>query len=124
MNELSYKISARDIEIFAYHGVLPEEKENGQSFLVDFDLELDRDSFPDSDDLDHTVDYASVVEEIVRIVGSGKHDLLETVARSILDYLLSLKGARSSSVTVKKPQAPLPVKTGWIGVTLASKRVE
>ncbi|MBN1289401.1 MAG: dihydroneopterin aldolase [Actinobacteria bacterium] len=119
-----YKISARDIEIFAYHGVLAEEKEKGQVFLVDFDLEMDQSSLPGADDLERAVDYSLVVDAIVRIVTAERRDLLETVAGEIFDYLESIDGARSASVTVKKPHAPLPVKAGWVGVTMTSRPVD
>lgn len=115
-----YQINARDIEIFAYHGVLPGEKENGQTFLVDFDIDLSEKVFPGDDKLEHAVDYALLVESINRIVTGAKYDLIETVCRKVLDYLMSVRGVDRATVTVKKPQAPLVVKAGWIGVTLSS----
>lgn len=115
-----YQLSARDIEIFAYHGVLPEEKRDGQTFLVDFDVDLSEGSFPGGDKLGNAVDYASLVESIEGIVTGGRHDLIETVCKEILEYLMSVQGVDSATVTVKKPNAPLAVKAGWIGVTLAS----
>ena len=35
------KITIKDLKLFAYHGVNPEEKENGQSFIIDVDYFLD-----------------------------------------------------------------------------------
>ena len=34
-------IGIRDLEVYAYHGVYPEEREKGQNFLVSADLYLD-----------------------------------------------------------------------------------
>ena len=31
------KISIKGLRLFAYHGVNPEEKENGQTFVIDMD---------------------------------------------------------------------------------------
>lgn len=115
-----YRVSARDIEVFAYHGVLPEEKRDGQPFLIDFDLDLNDDAFPDSDNIEEAVDYSTVVDSIVRIMTSGRYELIESAARGILDYLQAIDGMVYATVTVKKPKAPLGVEAGWIGVTLTS----
>ncbi|MBQ8077343.1 MAG: dihydroneopterin aldolase, partial [Eubacterium sp.] len=31
------KITIKDLKLFAYHGVNPEEKESGQNFFIDID---------------------------------------------------------------------------------------
>lgn len=115
-----YRINAGDIEVFAYHGVLPAERENGQTFLIDFEIDLSEEAFPPDDGLEHAVDYSLLVESVSRIVTSTRHNLIETVCREILDYLISVRGVDRAIVTVKKPQAPLAVKAGWVGVTLSS----
>ena len=35
------KISIKGLKLFAYHGVNPEEKENGQKFVIDIDYYVD-----------------------------------------------------------------------------------
>ena len=58
------KIRIDDIKIYAYHGVLPEEKKNGQYFYVSAELELDLKKAGVSDKLAQTVNYAEVTDLI------------------------------------------------------------
>ena len=48
------KIYIKDLEIYAYHGVLDEEKQLGQKFLVSITLFLNLREAGKSDDLKHT----------------------------------------------------------------------
>ena len=58
------KIWIKDLEIFAYHGVLAEEKRNGQKFYVTVSMDVDLHAAGMTDDLDKTVNYAEVCELI------------------------------------------------------------
>ena len=48
------------IEAFGYHGVFPEERREGQTFLVDVEIETSFDDAIASDNVAHTVDYGVV----------------------------------------------------------------
>ena len=54
------------LEVFAYHGVLAEEREKGQPFLFDVTL-VAHDAGVRSDKLSDTVDYTEVAECIREI---------------------------------------------------------
>ncbi|MDE5872768.1 MAG: dihydroneopterin aldolase, partial [Lachnospiraceae bacterium] len=62
------KIVIKDLEIFAYHGVLPEEKRQGQTFIVTVELFLDLHDAGATDDLSETVNYADVCDTIARVM--------------------------------------------------------
>jgi len=49
------------LEVFGYHGVLPEEARDGQTFLVDVELEVDE---PASDRIEDAVDYRQVAATV------------------------------------------------------------
>ena len=53
-------IYIKGLEIFAYHGVNPEEKRDGQVFLLDIAMVADLTKARESDSLDDTVNYAAV----------------------------------------------------------------
>jgi len=114
-------ITIKDIRVFAHHGVLSEEKARGQEFLIDVEMALEEGK-ADVDDLTATVDYAEVASAVATLATSTEYDLLETLASEIVDHLLAIEGVASASVTVKKPNAPLPVEAGWVGVTVRSER--
>ena len=52
------RIVVRGIEAFGYHGVLPEERVQGQPFVVDLMVQTDVSDAAATDDLSGTVDYS------------------------------------------------------------------
>ena len=113
-------ISIEGIEVFAHHGVLPLERERGQRFLIDVRMELS--SVPGEDDLESTVDYAEVASRVADLATVTRYDLIETLASHIGSSLLDYGRVRAISVTVKKPEAPMPVPVECVGVTILCRR--
>jgi 7,8-dihydroneopterin aldolase/epimerase/oxygenase len=110
------EINIAGIKVFAHHGVLPEEIERGQEFLIDAQIVLEE-GRGSTDELEATVDYATVAEALAGIATSTRYNLIETLAGELVDYLFGLDGVEAASVSVKKPGAPLPVEVDWVGVT-------
>lgn len=82
------KILIRDLKIFAYHGVNPEEKRDGQNFVFDIDLSVNMTKACYSDDVNDTVSYAKVIKTVRRVATQSKYDLLEKVAQVTADAIL------------------------------------
>lgn len=118
------KITISGIEVYAYHGVLESEKTAGQRFLVDVEITADLAPAARSDDLDRTIDFATVAGEVERLMTAEVCNLVETVAEKIASSVLSMDGTQEVTVTVRKPDAPLPVKSDWVGVSLTRRRGE
>ena len=68
-------IRIKGLEIFAYHGVNPEEKENGQRFVLDLAMTADLSRAAQSDDLRDTVNYAAVRKAGLEVVERYPHSL-------------------------------------------------
>ena len=81
------KILIRDLKIFAYHGVLSREKENGQYFFFDIDAFVDISEAGKSDKVEDTVDYALMVDCITKIFTARKYDLIERAAHAVAEGL-------------------------------------
>ena len=62
---MSDKFILTGIEIFGYHGDLPEERKLGQKFLVDLELNLDLSIAGKSDELSDTVDYPQILALVI-----------------------------------------------------------
>lgn len=105
-----------------YHGVLPQEKTAGQPFVVDLDLRVDLARAAGSDDLAHTVSYAEVAADVVRVVETGSLDLIEALAARVADAVLARPLVEAVTVTVHKPQAPVGVAFQDVAVTLRRDR--
>lgn len=117
------KILIRDLKIFAYHGVNPEEKRDGQHFVFDMDLSVNITKACHSDDVNDTVSYAKVIKTVTRIVTEQKYDLLEKVAQVTADAIFEeYPEVFSIDITLKKPEAPMKADFNWVGVQISRNR--
>jgi len=111
-------IRIEGIEVFAHHGVLPEERAQGQTFRVDVELTPVSDRGCDTDDLADAVDYGAVAARVAGIVGGDPVDLLEHLADLVACDLLGAFPVERVRIAVHKPQAPLGVPFGDVVVTV------
>lgn len=95
------------MRFYGCHGVLPEEKQNPQPFIVDLELSLDLGPAGRSDNLEDTVDYGAVFKYVRDLVEGRSFNLLEALAQAIADKLLEKLVLAEVKVTVKKPLAPV-----------------
>ncbi|CAN5349209.1 dihydroneopterin aldolase [soil metagenome] len=102
----------------AFHGVLEHERRDGQVFVVDVTVYLDLAAAAATDDLAQTIHYGVLAEEVVAAVEGNPVDLIETVAERIAAVVLAHGAARSTRVTVHKPQAPITVPFEDVSVTI------
>ncbi len=73
---------------YGCHGVLPAERELGQRFVVEIELECNLRPAGLSDDLTKTVDYGEVHRKTREIVEGEPVNLIETVAERISTSIL------------------------------------
>ncbi|HRA75764.1 MAG TPA: dihydroneopterin aldolase [Propionicimonas sp.] len=104
------------IGVHARHGVYDSEKTTDQLFVIDLDCVLRRASLVD--DLDTTVDYSTLASDVVACVRTGSVDLIETLAERIAEVCLAHRAVDTVTVTVHKPEAPLPVGVVDVAVRL------
>ncbi|MCC8073608.1 MAG: dihydroneopterin aldolase [Clostridiales bacterium] len=117
------KILIRDLKIFAYHGVNPEEKENGQNFYFDIDLDVNMTKACYSDNVEDTVSYAKVIKTVSRVFTQDKYDLIERAAQVVANAVLEeYPDVFSVDITLKKPEAPMKADFGWVGVSIRRER--
>lgn len=112
-------IKITNLEVFAYHGVFPEENENGQNFYVNAELYLSTRSAGLSDELSASVDYGEVCERIHRHMSRHTYKLLETaaeqVAAEIFECCTLVERLR---LEICKPNAPIPLAFENVSVTI------
>ena len=115
-------ISLKGIEVFARHGVLEEEQEQGQTFVVDVDASLDLTDASGSDDLNSTLDYGLLAEAVHDRVASERWNLIERVAQRVADVVMEDDRVQHVVVTVHKPEAPISVRFSDVSVTIQRSR--
>jgi dihydroneopterin aldolase len=116
------RITLRGLRAFGYHGVLDQERETGQPFLIDAVLAVDTRFAAASDDLADTVDYATLAQRLVAIVEADPVELIETLAQRLADACLENERVAAVEITVHKPEAPAGVSFDDISVTIARDR--
>ncbi len=118
----SDEIALTGLRAIGYHGVLPEERVEGQLFVVDVVLRLPLAAASESDELARTVDYGELASRIVAAVESDPVDLIETVAERVARLVLGYPAVESTTVTVHKPGAPIQVPFADVSVTVRRER--
>lgn len=117
------KILIRDLSLFAYHGVNPEEKENGQTFRLDIDCYVNITKACYSDNLDDTVSYAKIIKLVRRVFTAEKYDLIERAAQVVADAVLEgFSDVFQVDITLKKPEAPIKAEFDWVGISISRGR--
>jgi dihydroneopterin aldolase len=111
-------IELTGIVLHGYHGVLSEERRDGQRFLVDVALELAGEKAAASDRIEDAVDYRRVVARVQEISDARAYYLLEAFAGALADALLADFPAAAVRVRVRKPDAALdpPVESAAVMV--------
>lgn len=104
----SARIEIRGLRVFAYHGVLEEERRDGQTFVLDVWLECAPSRAGETDDLADAVNYAAVCDRVVELAQGGPYRLLERLAALIADDLVARFGVVHARVRVAKPDVPIP----------------
>ncbi len=103
-----------------HHGVYDFERVNGQDFVVDVVLEMNLAPAAASDDVRDTVHYGELADKIVAVVEGEPVNLIEKLADRIAT--VCLKYTEKCSVTVHKPQAPIPHEFADVAVTITRER--
>lgn len=120
-----YKILVKGLEIHAFHGVNPEEKRDGQKFILDIECDADLQPGALADSVENTASYAKILKRASAAFTREKYDLIETAgyetAKEILDSFPCVARVR---VLVKKPEAPIKAEFEYVGVEVGLDRGE
>lgn len=111
-------VALTGLRVWGRHGVLPEERRDGQDFVVDVELSVDTRPAAVSDDLADTVDYSGLADGLVAVVSGEPVDLIETLASRLAQVCLADDRVISARVTVHKPAAPIAHAFTDVAVTV------
>lgn len=108
------KIHIKNLEVFARHGVFPEENVLGQKFVVSAVLYTSTREAGRTDDLAKSIHYGEVSRFITEFMEQNTFQLLETAAERLAEeLLLNTERLEKICLEIKKPWAPvgLPLET-------------
>lgn len=111
------------LEFYAYHGVQQEERDEGNTFIVDIDIVPRISSRFLKDDISNAIDYQKVYK-IIKEVMNEPVCLLETVANSICDVLFKeMPTILRVNVKVAKLNPPIEGKCAQAAVIIKRKKI-
>ncbi|MCW2710393.1 MAG: dihydroneopterin aldolase [Marmoricola sp.] len=116
------RLAVRGLAVHGHHGVFDFERREGQEFVVDLVLGMDTRAAAQHDDLQETVDYGTLVDEVRSAVANDPVDLIETLAQRIADVCLRHVRVEDVEVTVHKPHAPIPATFDDVALTIRRSR--
>ena len=117
------RILLQGMRFFAFHGNNPEERELGQPFVVDLEIEADLSVAGTSDSLDDTINYAALYRAVKGVMEGPPRNLLEAVAQEIADAVLGSFAVDGVRVRVRKTQPPIrDARLGSAGVEIERRR--
>ncbi|MCY7366880.1 MAG: dihydroneopterin aldolase [Chamaesiphon sp.] len=116
-------IQLTGIRCYGYTGYLKEERFLGQWFEVDLRIGLDLAPAGQSDRIDDTLDYRSVIAAVKAIISTAKFDLVEKLAETIITKVLEFDLVQQVELKLHKPAAPIPDFGGKITIELTRTRL-
>jgi dihydroneopterin aldolase len=118
MRKMRYKTSINQVEFFSFHGLYPEEKLTGGKFIADVSVEQEVDDKASLKRLVEVVNYEHLFTIVKNEMDQPK-DLIETVAKNILDTLGSrIHYIKTAEVKITKMNPGGLFKSGSASVTL------
>ena len=117
-------IIIKNIKIFSYHGVKPEEKVNGQNFFIDAKIGTEKLCGYETDLITDVLNYSIISKKIVEWFSEQSFDLIEKVAEHVAKKLFkTFEEIKTLTLTVKKPDAPVSgVDFEYIAVEISRER--
>jgi len=113
------EIRIEQLEVYAYHGVFPEEKRKGQNFLVNAVLYTDTREAGKSDQLTRSTDYGEVCGFIAGWMRDNTCNLIEAVAERLAQaVLLEYDLIAGIDLEIRKPEAPIEQPFGCVSVKI------
>ena len=102
------EIKITDLEVFANHGVFPEENTLGQKFVFSIKLYTDTRFAGKTDELEDSINYGDVASFVTEYTKVHTVKLLEAAAEELAEaMLLRYDMVKGVSVEIKKPWAPI-----------------
>ncbi|MCL2847811.1 MAG: 2-amino-4-hydroxy-6-hydroxymethyldihydropteridine diphosphokinase [Firmicutes bacterium] len=110
------KIIVKNLKVMANHGVLESEKISLQPFIISATVTLNE--IAKNDNLVNTINYVEVCDNIIEIATQNRYNLIETLSDEIAKNILySFNLAKSVSVEVQKPNAPIKHNLDFVATT-------
>ena len=119
MKKYNDYISIENLLVFGKHGVYSEENALGQKCYVSAKLYIDTRAAGMDDELELSVNYGTVCQEIHKFFEEHTYKLIEAVAEHLAAHLLmSNELIQGIELTISKPWAPIGLPLDTVCITI------
>lgn len=122
--DTSVHVMLEGLEVYAHHGVSPEERSTGGRYVLDIEFWLEHCPACLSDELGDTVDYAALAYRALAVVRESSYRLLERLATRVAEEILAAFPVDRVRVRATKPAPPLDVHLARASVTVELRRAD
>lgn len=117
-----YSIGLRDVHLYSYHGVMPQERQVGAWFTLNLEIGISNCRCAEDDNIEDTVSYADIYD-IVRKEMAVPSNLLEHAGKRICESIYSaFENVTDIEITICKDTPPMGGDRLSACVTLKTKR--
>ena len=95
----------KNLRFYGYHGELQVEKEGGQIFEADVEINFDQFPSAEQDDLSRGVDVREIYRRIRGVLKGPSCNLVETLAQNVAEEVLDMPLVEGVTVRIRKPSA-------------------
>lgn len=114
------RIELKNMRLWGHHGS-PEEREVGEEYLVDIEVDYDMSPMFKSDRMDSSVSITDVYQTAERVVCHENHHLIQTITARLLTEVMALHNdIHHAKVTVKKPNVQIESMLDYLSCMLES----
>ena len=114
------KVFIKGLELYTLIGVYDFERNAKQRVLVDLEMCTNLTAAGVSDNVDDTLNYASVAERLAELANKASFKLLEALASQMIDAIMDEFPVSSVVLTMHKPDILKNVQS--VGVVLHKQR--
>lgn len=112
-------IKVTNMKVFANHGVLEEEKRNGQDFYLNAKVYVDMRKAGLTDRLEDTINYDQICIFLAEVFAENVFDTIEAAAEyTVQEIIVNFPTIEAMELEVRKPHAPLTYVPEDISVTI------
>lgn len=112
-------IKVTNMKVFAYHGVLEEEKKNGQDFYLNAKVYVDMRKAGLTDKLEDTINYDQICIFLAEVFAENVFETIEAAAEyTVQEIIVNFPTIEAMELEVRKPHAPLTYVPEDISVTI------
>jgi 7,8-dihydroneopterin aldolase/epimerase/oxygenase len=117
-----YRIRLDGVRFRARHGVSRAERYLLQDFVVDLEVSLPVEQLPEDDQKRCVYDYDALANVVVEEGTRTSYKLLETLAKRLLERLLTDTPALAATVRLRKYGPPTRASVDTVAIELSGKR--